>query len=154
MNAIKLTKISAAALIFVAAPVFADGEIRGGVTAVSIVAGSVAAEAPHNGFRWGQKRPEAAPLVNTQEVTAHSGVRWADRNKQGSAAGPVADSNQAASRWIIRTDGGQAASRWIIRNDGSQAASRWIIRNDGSQAASRWIIRSDVNQSASRWIIR
>ena len=144
MNAIKLSKISAAALIFVAAPAFADGEIRGGVTAVSIVAGSVAAEAPHNGFRWGQKRPEASPLVNTQEANAHSGVRWTgstgERDLRGNPLSEI-DVDQSGSKWIIRSDADQSGSKWIIRNDADQSGSKWIIRSDADQSGSKWIIR-------------
>ena len=144
MSAIKFMKISAAALVFAAAPAFADGEIRGGVTAVSIVAGNVAATAPHNGFRWGQERREAAPLVNSQDSAAHSGVRWAESSQP----------SDATSDHLSGIDVNQSGSKWIIRSDADQSGSKWIIRSDADQSGSKWIIRSDADQSGSKWIIR
>jgi len=142
MKLAKIMNSSVVALAIAGAPAFADGDIRGGVTAVSIVANSVAAQTPHNGFRWGRESTEAAPLVNTQTTEAHSGVRWA---QQGASASSdelaTANAKQSASKWIIRSGADQSASKWIIRSDADQSASKWIIRNGADQSASKWINR-------------
>ena len=136
----------------------ADSEVRGAVTAVSNVASGVAAQTPHNGFRWAKEESVSGPAVNSQTQAKRSGFRWASHPASGDSNRAVAeaggDANQSASRWVIRNDAGQAASRWVIRNDAGQAASRWVIRNDAGQAASRWVIRNDAGQAASRWVIR
>lgn len=155
MKFINTVKVGIAMLAFAAASTYADGEIRGGVTAVSIVAGNVAAQTPHNGFRWGQKEVDNAPLATSHDNAGHSGLRWAETDRRSEDARSISvKSEQTASKWIIRNDSGQAASKWIIRSDSGQAASKWIIRSDADQAASKWIIRSDADQSASKWIIR
>lgn len=156
---IKTIARCATALILTASTAYADEDLRGAVTAISNVAAGVAADTPHNGFRWAESSHEAGPVVNSQTDNRRSGFRWAthpsmEASDQTAAMSAVEEVNQTASRWIIRNDAGQAASRWIIRNDANQAASRWIIRNDVNQAASRWIIRNDADQAASRWIIR
>ena len=154
----KLTKgftscIAAVALMSSAA--YADSEMRGAVTAVSNVAIGLAAETPHNGFRWAEREDATGPAVNTPQQANRSGFRWANHpaatdDSQAVAAEERIDANQSASRWVIRNDADQAASRWVIRNDAGQAASRWVIRNDAGQAASRWVIRNEAGHAASR----
>ena len=123
----------------------ADSEVRGAVTAVSNVASGVAAQTPHNGFRWAKEESVSGPAVNSPQASDHDGMRWVANPKGATgpevAADDSANASQTASRWIIRSDADQSASRWIIRNDADQSASRWIIRNDADQSASRWIIR-------------
>ena len=159
MKAIKVITSCAAAIMLTTNVAYADEQLRGAVTAVSHVAAGVAADTPHNGFRWAEARHDNGPAVNVPTENRRSGFRWASHPStktggQTAAVNVADDANQTASRWIIRSDAGQAASRWIIRGDAGQAASRWIIRSDAGQAASRWIIRNDSNQAASRWIIR
>lgn len=142
MKLAKIMNSSVVALAIAGAPAFADGDIRGGVTAVSIVANSVAAQTPHNGFRWGRESTEAAPLVNTQTTEAHSGVRWAEAlDSSDNGESVVSKGTQSGSKWIIRSDAGQSGSKWIIRSDAGQSGSKWIIRSDADQSGSKWIIR-------------
>ena len=159
MKAIKVITSCAAAIMLTMNVAYADEQLRGAVTAVSHVAAGVAADTPHNGFRWAETGHDNGPAVNVPAENRRSGFRWASHpstkaSGQTAAANLTDDVNQTASRWIIRNDADQAASRWIIRNNAGQAASRWIIRSDADQSASRWIIRNDASQAASRWIIR
>ncbi len=149
MKAIKVITSCAAAIMLTMNVAYADEQLRGAVTAVSHVAAGVAADTPHNGFRWAETGHDNGPAVNVPAENRRSGFRWASHpstkaSGQTAAANLTDDVNQTASRWIIRNDASQAASRWIIRSDADQSASRWIIRNDASQAASRWIIRNDA----------
>ena len=159
MKAMKVITSCAAAMMLTMNVAYADEQLRGAVTAVRHVAAGVAADTPHNGFRWAEAGHDSGPVVNVPAENRRSGFRWASHpstkaSGQTAAANLTDDVNQTASRWIIRNDADQAASRWIIRNNASQAASRWIIRSDADQSASRWIIRNDASQTASRWIIR
>ena len=59
----------------VAGQALADGEVRGAVTAVSNVASGVAAQTPHNGFRWAKEESVSGPAVNAAQDSDHDGVR-------------------------------------------------------------------------------
>ena len=159
MIVIKTIARCATALILTASTAYADEDLRGAVTAISNVAAGVAADTPHNGFRWAESSHEAGPVVNSQTDNRRSGFRWAthpsmEASEQTAAVARVGSADQTGSRWVIRNDASQAGSRWVIRNDTSQAGSRWVIRNDISQAGSRWVIRNDASQAGSRWVIR
>lgn len=136
----------AISLALVAAPVSADGQLRGAMSAVSNVAGAIQEQNEYNNFKWNKNAGPTGPVVNNTDAKRQSGFRWASH--------PTSEANSRTAAIEVGADAGQTASRWIIRSDVSQAASRWIIRSDVNQTASRWIIRSDAHQAASRWIIR
>jgi len=123
----------AISLALVAAPVSADGQLRGAMSAVSNVAGAIQEQSEYNNFKWNSKNAPTGPVVNSTDARRQSGFRWASH--------PVSEANGRTAAIEAGADAGQTASRWIIRSDVGQAASRWIIRSDATQAASRWIIR-------------
>ena len=159
MIVIKTIARCTTALMLTAGTAYADDDLRGAVTAISNVAAGVAADTPHNGFRWAETSQDMGPAVNLPAENRRSGFRWATHPSMENSGHTAAVKNigkvdQTGSRWVIRNDASQAGSRWVIRNDASQAGSRWVIRNDASQAGSRWVIRNDASQAGSRWVIR
>ena len=159
MKAVKVITSCAAAIMLTTNVAYADEQLRGAVTAVSHVAAGVAADTPHNGFRWAEAGHDKGPAVNVPAENRRSGFRWASHpstkaSGQTAAVKHAESADQTGSRWVIRNDASQTGSRWVIRNDASQAGSRWVIRNDATQTGYRWVIRNDADQAGSRWVIR
>ena len=134
---------------------FADGQLRGGMTAVRNVAGSINNQNQYADIKWQSGRAVSSASV-AASGNSDASFKWADRNShsRGNASNmaqtaSVLDGSEAAMRWVIRNDADQSAMRWVIRNDADQSAMRWVIRNDADQSAMRWVIRNDANQTTT-----
>jgi hypothetical protein len=123
----------AISLALVAAPVSADGQLRGAMSAVSNVAGAIQEQSEYNNFKWNSKNAPTGPVVNSTDARRQSGFRWASH--------PASEANGRTAAIEVGADAGQTGTRWMIRNDVDQAGTRWMIRNDVSQSGTRWMIR-------------
>ena len=139
---------------------FADGQLRGGMTAVRNVAGTINSQNQYADIKWQTGRAvSSAPTVAAGD-NSEASFKWADRNNRRSDGANMAqgltarDGSEAAMRWVIRNDADQSGMRWVIRNDADQSGMRWVIRNDADQSGMRWVIRNDAGQSGMRWVIR
>ncbi|MEE4204215.1 MAG: hypothetical protein V2I45_11330 [Halieaceae bacterium] len=144
-----------ASLAVIAAPANADGQLRGGMTSVKVVASTLATQTQYTDFKWTDGR--AVSAASEPRNTRGDNFKWGKRNFEPeilTVSNESPDANEARSRWGIRADADQARSRWGIRADADQARSRWGIRADADQARSRWGIRADADQARSRWGIR
>ena len=123
----------AISLALVAAPVSADGQLRGAMSAVSNVAGAIQEQNEYNNFKWNKNAGPTGPVVNSTDARRQSGFRWASH--------PASEANGRTAAIEVGADAGQTGTRWMIRNDVDQAGTRWMIRNDVSQSGTRWMIR-------------
>jgi hypothetical protein len=123
----------AISLALVAAPVSADGQLRGAMSAVSNVAGAIQEQNEYNNFKWNKNAGPTGPVVNSTDARRQSGFRWASH--------PASEANGGTAAIEVGADAGQTGTRWMIRNDVDQAGTRWMIRNDVSQSGTRWMIR-------------
>jgi len=123
----------AISLALVAAPVSADGQLRGAMSAVSNVAGAIQEQNEYNNFKWNKNAGPTGPVVNSTDARRQSGFRWASH--------PTSEANGRTAAIEVGADAGQTGTRWMIRNDVDQAGTRWMIRNDVSQSGTRWMIR-------------
>ncbi len=123
----------AISLALVAAPVSADGQLRGAMSAVSNVAGAIQEQNEYNNFKWNKNAGPTGPVVNNTDAKRQSGFRWASH--------PASEANSRTAAIEVGADAGQTGTRWMIRNDVNQAGTRWMIRNDVSQSGTRWMIR-------------
>jgi len=147
-------------LLLSASAAFADGQLRGGMTAVRNVAGSINNQNQYADIKWQSGRTVSSASV-AASGNSDASFKWADRNShsRGNAANmaqnaSALDGNEAGVRWVIRNDAEQSGVRWVIRNDAEQSGVRWVIRNDADQSGVRWVIRNDADQSGVRWVIR
>jgi len=124
--------------------VFAQGEVRGAISAVNHVASAIITKSNGSTLQWGKKAQANGAVVNTSEP-AQGGIRWADKRSVSNHTTAAVEAGsgvvESGSRWVLRNDAEQAGSRWVLRNDAEQAGSRWVLRNDAEQAGSRWVLR-------------
>ena len=124
--------------------VFAQGEVRGAISAVNHVASAIITKSNGSTLQWGKKAQANGAVVNTSEP-AQGGIRWADKRSVSNHTTAAVEAGsgvvESGSRWVLRNDAEQTGSRWVLRNDAEQAGSRWVLRNDAEQAGSRWVLR-------------
>ena len=149
-----------AGLLLSASTAFADGQLRGGMTAVRNVAGSINNQNQYADIKWQSGRAVSSASV-AASGNSDASFKWADRNShsRGNASdmaqnASALDGSEAGVRWVIRNDADQAGVRWVIRNDADQTGVRWVIRNDAEQSGVQWVIRNDADQAGVRWVIR
>ena len=142
----KLKAMIGAASVFVslaaiAAPASADGQLRGGMTSVKVVASTLASQTQYTDVKWTTGR--AVSAASEPRDTRGDNFKWANRQNRHGAAVVVSDRDSAGARhkWGIRADADQARHKWGIRTDAHQARHKWGIRADADQARHKWGIR-------------
>ena len=159
IKTILVATVVAAGLATGTSAALADGQLRGGMTAVNNVASAIADKNSYASYKWGESSKASGAVVNKQEQSSQSNFKWATKARPApgaseSVAEAKTDASVSRHRWILRNDADQARHRWILRNDADQARHRWILRNDADQARHRWILRNDADQARHRWILR
>ena len=124
--------------------VFAQGEVRGAISAVNHVASAIITKSNGSTLQWGKKAQANGAVVNTSEP-AQGGIRWADKR---SVSNHTTAAVEAGSGVV------ESGSKWILRNKPEQAGSKWILRNTPEQTGSKWILRNSPEQTGSKWILR
>ena len=89
----------AISLALVAAPVSADGQLRGAMSAVSNVAGAIQEQNDYNNFKWNSKNAPTGPVVNSTDARRQSGFRWASH--------PASEANSRTAAIEVGADAGQ-----------------------------------------------
>ncbi|EED35117.1 hypothetical protein NOR51B_1061 [Luminiphilus syltensis NOR5-1B] len=136
----------AACFAIAASTTVAEDQLRGGMTAVQNVAGSIAGKSNYATFKWAEGRAVSSANTDAQASSNRATLKWAESNTSATDA-PVASNEESA-------DADQVRHRWGIRADADQARHRWGIRADADQARHRWGIRADADQVRHRWGIR
>ena len=136
----------------------ADGQLRGGMTAVNNVASAIADKNSYASYKWGESSKASGAVVNKQEQSSQSNFKWASKEDGASETqvegSEIVDARSARVRWTLRNDAEQARVRWTLRNDADQARVRWTLRSDADQARVRWTLRNDADQARVRWTLR
>jgi hypothetical protein len=143
-----------ASLAVIAAPANADGQLRGGMTSVKVVASTLATQTQYSDFKWADGR--AVSAASEPRNTRGDNFKWGKRTQKNgdSVAMSARDSVGARHKWGIRADVEQARHKWGIRADAEQARHKWGIRADAEQARHKWGIRADAEQARHKWGIR
>ena len=122
----------ATALISATGFAHAEGQLRGGMTAIHNVASAIATQNGYSNFKWVEGSRDSGPVVNRASRASSNTYKWASH--------PSATGAQTAGI-EVSADAEQTRHRWGLRNDADQSRHRWGLRNDADQARHRWGLR-------------
>ncbi len=110
----------------------AEGQLRGGMTAIHNVASAIATQNGYSNFKWVEGTRSSGPVVNRASRASTNTYKWASH--------PSATGSQTAGI-EVSADAEQTRHRWTMKNDADQTRHRWTMKNDAEQARHRWTMR-------------
>jgi len=111
---------------------FAEGQVRGAMSAVNHVASAIVVQNGSEALKWGRKATNTGSVVNASAAPEAGGIRWADKRSFNNSDTAVVETGSGAV---------ESGSKWVLRNTAEQTGSKWVLRNTVEQTGSKWVLR-------------